>query len=122
MLAIEVSEIGATLIALSVPGLKPLVDKFILRRDITSGDSNVNSPCGKAASNSRSHALRSLSFRPEHDVLTSRDTSAEGANTFRTKNQRDNRSENSADGILVSVDFRIKEGQQSDGELSLKSQ
>ncbi|KAI8670032.1 hypothetical protein NCS56_00807100 [Fusarium sp. Ph1] len=126
MLAIEVSEIGATLIALSVPGLKPLVDKFILRRDVTSGDSNGNSRYGKPTSNSRSHALRSLNFRPEHDVLTSRDTSAEGINAFRTKNQRDNQSENSADGILVSVDFRIKEdsqrGQQSDGESSWKSQ
>ncbi|EEU36524.1 uncharacterized protein NECHADRAFT_42574 [Fusarium vanettenii 77-13-4] len=81
---------------------------------------------GPPTSNSRSHALRSLNFRPEHDVLTSRDTSAEGINTFRTKNQRDNQSENSADGILVSVDFRIKEdsqrGQQSDGESSWKSQ
>ncbi|KAJ4321495.1 hypothetical protein N0V84_005298 [Fusarium piperis] len=125
MLAIEVSEVGATLIALSVPGLKPLVDKFVLRRDVTSGDSNGNSRYGKPTSNSRSHALRSLNFRPEHDVLTSRDTSAEGMKTFRAKNQRDNQSENSADGILVSVDFRIKEdqrGQQSDGESCWKSQ
>ncbi|KAM4062667.1 protein related to integral membrane protein pth11 [Hirsutella rhossiliensis] len=33
ILIIEVSEIGATLVALSIPGVKPLVDKYILRKD-----------------------------------------------------------------------------------------
>ncbi|KAK0614876.1 hypothetical protein B0T17DRAFT_479406, partial [Bombardia bombarda] len=32
MLAIEVSEIGATLMALSVPGIKPMFDRWILRK------------------------------------------------------------------------------------------
>ncbi|KAM4061669.1 integral membrane protein pth11 [Hirsutella rhossiliensis] len=31
---IEVSEIGATVITLSIPGVKPMVDKFILRKDV----------------------------------------------------------------------------------------
>lgn len=112
MLAIEVSEIGATLIALSVPGVKPLFDKFILRRDVTQGESTGKSRYGQQASSKGGTALRSLNFRPEHDVLTSRDTSAEGIKSYRTNVTRDNQSENSADGILVQVDFRLKEDTQ----------
>ncbi|KAI6777197.1 hypothetical protein HG530_001142 [Fusarium avenaceum] len=112
MLAIEVSEIGATLIALSVPGVKPLFDKFILRRDVTQGESTGKSRYGQQASSKGGTALRSLNFRPEHDVLTSRDTSAEGMKPYRTNVTRDNQSENSADGILVQVDFRLKEDTQ----------
>ena len=40
MLAIETSEIGGTLIALSVPGLKPLFDKLLSRRR---SDTNASS-------------------------------------------------------------------------------
>ncbi|KAM0361232.1 hypothetical protein ACHAP4_001694 [Fusarium culmorum] len=110
MLAIEVSEIGATLIALSVPGFKPLFDKVVLQRDITKGESNVKSKYEKQQSSKGGTALRSLNFRPEHDALTSRDASASRTKVHRTSNATaDNRSENSADGILVQVDFRIKE-------------
>ncbi|KAI6773855.1 hypothetical protein HG531_000704 [Fusarium graminearum] len=110
MLAIEVSEIGATLIALSIPGFKPLFDKVVLQRDITKGESNVKSKYEKQQSSKGGTALRSLNFRPEHDALTSRDTSAARTQVHRTSNATaDNRSENSADGILVQVDFRIKE-------------
>jgi hypothetical protein len=113
MLAIEVSEIGATLIALSVPGVKPLFDKFILRRDVTQGESTGKSRYGQQASSKGGTALRSLNFRPEHDVLTSRDTSAEGMKPYRKNNATtDNQSENSAEGILVQVDFRLKENTQ----------
>ncbi|KAF4961258.1 hypothetical protein FSARC_10240 [Fusarium sarcochroum] len=113
MLAIEVSEIGATLIALSVPGVKPLFDKFILRQDVATGDSTGKSRYGQQQSSRGATALRSLNFRPEHDVLTSRDTSAEGVKNYRTNNvTADNQSENSADGILVQVDFRLKEDTQ----------
>ncbi|KAM0247813.1 hypothetical protein ACHAP5_003821 [Fusarium lateritium] len=113
MLAIEVSEIGATLIALSVPGVKPLFDKFILRRDVTQGESTGKSRYGQNPSSKGGTALRSLNFRPEHDVLTSRDTSAEGVKPYRNNNvTTDNQSENSADGILVQVDFRLKEDTQ----------
>ncbi|KAF5675838.1 integral membrane protein pth11 [Fusarium heterosporum] len=110
MLAIEVSEIGATLIALSVPGVKPLFDKVILRRDITQGESTGKSRYGKPVSSKGGTALRSLNFRPEHDVLASRDTSAEGMKRYRNGNTtRDNQSENSTEGILVQVDFQVKE-------------
>ncbi|CEI62626.1 hypothetical protein FVEN_g5155 [Fusarium venenatum] len=113
MLVIEVSEIGATLIALSVPGFKPLFDKFVLRRDITEGDSTGKSKSAKLQSSKGDTALRSLNFRPQHDVLTSRDTSAEGTNVHRMSNTAaDTRSESSADGILVQVDFRLKEDTQ----------
>ncbi|KAF5022894.1 hypothetical protein F66182_5054 [Fusarium sp. NRRL 66182] len=114
MLAIEVSEIGATLIALSVPGVKPLFDKLVLRRDITD-DTAGKSRYGKQHSSDSSRgdtALRSLNFRPGHDALASCDTSAEGSKRSAYKGRfvsADERSENSTDGILVQVDFRLKE-------------
>ncbi|KAF7552645.1 hypothetical protein G7Z17_g4160 [Cylindrodendrum hubeiense] len=110
MLGVEVSEIGATLIALSVPGVKPIVDRFVLRKDPSKG-STGDTRYGKQSNNSRGTALRSLNLRPEHSVLGSRDTSAEGGRAnFRSANQsKDNQSETSADGILVKVDFQIKE-------------
>ncbi|KAH7243756.1 hypothetical protein MRS44_017114 [Fusarium solani] len=116
MLAIEVTEIGATLIALSVPGFKPIVDRFVLRRVLIKGDSKGNSRFSKQTSNnSHGTALRFLKFHPEHDILTGRDTSAEGMNTYRTKNQSsDNQSEKSADGILVKVDFQLNEDSKRD--------
>ncbi|RGP70844.1 hypothetical protein FLONG3_7300 [Fusarium longipes] len=126
MLVIEVSEIGATLIALSVPGFKPLFDKIVLQREITEGDRTEESKYTKQKSSKGGTALRSLNFRPEHDVLTSRNTSAEGTKAYGTNTATaDNRSENSADGILVQVDFRIKEDTQdansaSDAERSWK--
>ncbi|KAK7423395.1 hypothetical protein QQZ08_009072 [Neonectria magnoliae] len=109
MLGVEVSEIGATLIALSVPGVKPLFDKFIMRKDASIG-STGDTRYGKGNTSGRGTALRSLNLRPEHSVLSSRDASAEGGANFRSVNQsNDNQSENSAEGILVQVDFRIKE-------------
>lgn len=113
MLVIEVSEIGATLIALSVPGFKPLFDKVVLRRDITKGESTGKSKYAQHSNSKGGTALRSLNFRPEHDVLTSQDTSAQGNKAYRaSKVMADSRSENSAEGILVQVDFRIKEDTQ----------
>ena len=34
LLCVEVSEISATIVALSIPGLKPLVDKYLLRKGV----------------------------------------------------------------------------------------
>lgn len=97
-----------------MPGVKPLVDKFILRKDLSKG-STGDTRYGKQSNNSRGTALRSLNLRPEHSVLGSRDTSAEGRANFRSANQsNDNQSETSADGILVKVDFQIKEDSQRD--------
>lgn len=108
ILSIEVSEIGATMIALSVPGVKPLFDRFILRKDPSAGSNGQTKyGNGKQSSTSRGIALRSLNLRPEHNMLTS---GTLGKGNFQSANQsRDNQSENSAQGILVNVDFQIKE-------------
>ena len=66
MLAVEVSEIGATLIALSVPGIKPLFDRCVLRKKSLS-------TTGLSATGTRGTALRNLSLRPGshgHSKLT----------------------------------------------------
>ncbi|KAF7562653.1 hypothetical protein G7046_g1469 [Stylonectria norvegica] len=120
MLGVEVSEIGATLIALSVPGVKPLVDRFVLRKDLSAG-SGGGSKYGKAGGSSRGTALRSLAFRPDHNVLGSQNASAEGGTHFREGDSlKDTHSEHSADGILVKVDFHIKEGSAKDADGDLR--
>lgn len=117
MLAIEVSEIGATLTALSVPGIKPLFDKFILRREDTTTGSGGK--YGKPTSIGRATPLRPLHLRPEHDMLGSRDTSAQGVANYRAADvSKDDLSETSADGILVQVDFQIKEDSRKSGRAS----
>ncbi|OAQ62444.1 hypothetical protein VFPPC_06931 [Pochonia chlamydosporia 170] len=44
LLCIEVAEISATIIALSVPGVKPMVDKYILRKGKDSASSECSTP------------------------------------------------------------------------------
>lgn len=44
LLCVETAEISATLIALSVPGIKPMFDKYILRKDIESVPSGRGTP------------------------------------------------------------------------------
>ena len=120
MLGIEVSEIGATLIALSVPGGKPLWDVYVLRRPLIDSDdqSGATGPFGTAGSSKRTRlyntSLRSLDhrLRPDQMVLQDRDTTVEGRGKPRSQNgsRGDQHSDHSSDGILVKVDFRVKEG------------
>ena len=109
MLAIEVSEIGATLIALSVPGVKPLFDRFILRREVSESDTKPDTRSGRQASSGGGTALRSLHLRSGHNMLVEQDTPSDGMKTQVTSRQlRDDQSENSQSGILVQVDFQLK--------------
>ena len=75
MLGVEVSEIGATLIALSVPGFKPLVDKYILRKDVSahSGGSKYQMQGGRSR-RSRGTAMSTLRLRSQHSMLASTET------------------------------------------------
>ncbi|KAH0591887.1 hypothetical protein MHUMG1_10398 [Metarhizium humberi] len=43
LLCVEVAEVGATIIAVSIPGVKPLVDKYILLKDRDSSSSSAKS-------------------------------------------------------------------------------
>ncbi|KID94254.1 proteinrelated to integral membrane protein pth11, partial [Metarhizium majus ARSEF 297] len=43
LLCVEVAEVGATIIAVSIPGVKPLVDKYILLKDRGSNSSSSKS-------------------------------------------------------------------------------
>jgi hypothetical protein len=133
MLAVEVSEISATLIALSVPGLKPLFDKFILGKDIEAPRSSRKSrrrgdSSGTAAGSS--HHLQTYHsdhtaasgdsrFRGLHErsspKLYSNETlqkhiqsryDVESGGPYREKDDT-----SSTDGILVRVDFNVREEQ-----------
>ncbi|KND86306.1 hypothetical protein TOPH_09062 [Tolypocladium ophioglossoides CBS 100239] len=107
MLVIEVSEIGATLIALSVPGVKPLVDQYILRKDVGTHSGRSKYQMDKSTHQSKGTALSTLRLRSQHSMLAS----TENANRYDTEvtssSQHDN---NSQEGIYVSVDFEVKEG------------
>ena len=103
MLAIEVSEIGATLIALSVPGIKPLFDKFVLRKGptTTSSGSHFNS----GGSRSRKNTLR----RTGHSVLASNENIRSTSQFEMAPARRsDTRTASSTEGILVRVDVDMK--------------
>ncbi|KAG9249758.1 uncharacterized protein F5Z01DRAFT_668290 [Emericellopsis atlantica] len=118
MLAIEVTEIGATLVALSVPGVKPFIDKFVLRRNILSeDDTKGHSRYGDQSTSQRGDiALHSLNLRSAYDGRqdhlreNEHEASAQGFGNFRTRNKfGDDQSDNSVNGILIHVDFQVKE-------------
>lgn len=104
MLGVEVSEVGATLIALSVPGVKPLFDRFILRKDSVTGSGSSKYARTGENTHSRGTALRTLSKHPHHGVLGSQDTAEQYGSKQTTK---DDCSEDSAEGILVKVDIQV---------------
>lgn len=105
MLAVEVSEIGGTLIALSIPGIKPLFDKLIRK---TGHDSNSGGHSGystKGVTKGTSMTLRNLSMRPtHHNKLSS--NSDYTYNDTKSRN-RDDDGTGSTEGIMVRVDFDL---------------
>ncbi|KAK5072263.1 hypothetical protein LTR70_009891 [Exophiala xenobiotica] len=93
MLAVEVSEIGATLISLSIPGVKPLIDNYIRRKDksTTRGGNTYFSGRGP-----RGTPLRQL--RSTHTQID------DGESHERTNAP----SNDSKEGILVKMKYRVE--------------
>ncbi|KAL7897349.1 hypothetical protein HDV63DRAFT_392851 [Trichoderma sp. SZMC 28014] len=122
MLGVEASEIGATLIALSVPGAKPLFDKIVFKKDDsqTSGASHY----GRKTSSFRSRgtALSNLRFQTnsQHSILGSEQEEGPkyGAETSAMAGSRHG---DGGDGIYVQVDFDIKEARVNTTTPSLNS-
>ena len=115
MLGVEVSEIGATLIALSIPGVKPVFDRFILRKNSAE---NSSDNAGYHKSNIKTYgsgATRlSTLLRSQHTELGSRETTNYATNIRADNAQTDASSTaNSTEGIYVRVDFDVKEGRAS---------
>ncbi|KAM4060425.1 protein related to integral membrane protein pth11 [Hirsutella rhossiliensis] len=79
LLIVEVSEVSATLIALSIPGVKPIVDKFILRKDTYSefGGSRISSNRGSIGS--QSSGLSALKGPSHFSVLDDESAAQYGA-------------------------------------------
>ncbi|PHH60545.1 hypothetical protein CDD81_1550 [Ophiocordyceps australis] len=69
MLGVEVSEIGATLIALSIPGFKPLVDRFILHKDPESQHGASRYNMRGVAGTPGGTALSTLKLRSQYSML-----------------------------------------------------
>ncbi|KAJ6438762.1 proteinrelated to integral membrane protein pth11 [Purpureocillium lavendulum] len=111
MLGVETSEIGATLIALSVPGAKPLFDKFILRKEghSQSGGSKYQMQ-GSSGRRSKGTALSTLRLRSQHSMLASRENAGAYGAEVSAGSHHDGASVGSAEGIYVTVDFDVKEG------------
>ncbi|KAM6480687.1 hypothetical protein HDV62DRAFT_102244 [Trichoderma sp. SZMC 28011] len=112
MLGVEASEIGATLIALSVPGAKPLFDKVFFKKDDsqTSGASHYGRKTNTFRS--RGTALSSLRHQSgsQHSILGSQEDGNEGGKygpeavaTTGSRRAKDQ------DGIYVQMDFELKE-------------
>ncbi|OAQ92537.1 proteinrelated to integral membrane protein pth11 [Purpureocillium lilacinum] len=126
MLGVETSEIGATLIALSVPGVKPLFDKYVLRKDgghSHSGGSKYQMQ-GSSSKRSRGTALSTLRLRSQHSMLASRENaSVGGGGVYGAEvsaggggRHGDGASVGSStEGIYVTVDFDVKEGSRNSG-------
>ncbi|KAK2590461.1 hypothetical protein QQS21_011862 [Conoideocrella luteorostrata] len=110
MLAVETSEIGATLIALSIPGVKPIFDKYILNKNphTESGNSKYNRSTSRR---SKGTALSTLRLRSRHSMLTSQENAAVYGHEASASSQREenNRESGGEDGIFVRVDFDLKE-------------
>lgn len=123
MLGVEVAEIGATLIALSVPGVMPLVDKVVVRwkregryyyRGGETESRRTRKKKKKKRISSHDTPLQSLSLRhrSQEESQGSNEVFGGGGGT----SADDECSENSADGILVKVDFQVRESHADESE------
>lgn len=116
MLAVEVSEIGATLIALSIPGIKPIVDKFILRKAIgNTTESGGSTYKNESSRRSKGTALSTFRLRSQHSMLASQENTAQYGTEVVGGARDDTQSQSSTDGIFVRVDFDVKEAQLEEG-------
>lgn len=115
MLAVETSEIGATLIALSVPGIKPIFDRFIFKT--SSSSETANSQYGRGTGGrSKGTALSTLRLHSQHSRLMSQENTAKYGNEISASSQRGgDDSQKERGGISVRVDFDFKEEAQQVG-------
>ncbi|KAM4067088.1 hypothetical protein HRG_001087 [Hirsutella rhossiliensis] len=106
LLIVEVSEVSATLIALSIPGVKPMVDKFILRKDNCSefGGSRISSNRGSIGS--QSSGLSTLKGLSHFNVLGDESAAQYGAAVCLGEQKQDRKQE----GIQVTVDVYVEDG------------
>lgn len=110
MLGVEASEIGATLIALSVPGAKPLFDKIFFKKDDsqTSGASHYGRK--NSSFRSRGTALSTMRFHSgsQNSILGSQEEEGPkyGPEAVASAGSRH---ANDAEGIYVQMDFELKE-------------
>ena len=97
LLAVEVAEIGATLIALSVPGVKPLFDIILGRAPKEEKSENSNGE----------NQLQTIgSLRPSKSMVASRNV---GVTLLEDVEHTGKEDADSTDGILVKVDFKFNE-------------
>ncbi|KJZ71044.1 hypothetical protein HIM_09571 [Hirsutella minnesotensis 3608] len=107
LLAIEVAEMGATLMALSVPGVKPLVDRFILCRSSTTQRTSSKYKHTPDSTGSRATALSTLKLRSQYSVLGNEGIGRYGIEATATS-QGGNYSQ---EGIHVTFGFHVDEEQ-----------
>lgn len=105
MLGVETSEIGATLIALSVPGVKPLVDRLLRGNLSTQTLGSQYRKTGEGGSHSRGTALGTLRLRPLHPGMDSQENHL----GHETEIRADSPGNDSQEGIYVKVDVDVKQ-------------
>lgn len=112
MLGVEVSEIGATLIALSVPGAKPIFDRYVLGRQPSTqtGGSKYKMPeSSSSGRRSKGTALSTLKLRSQHSMLASQENTVAYGTEVSAGSQQDKASQDGREGIYVTVDFDVEE-------------
>ncbi|TQV94124.1 integral membrane protein pth11 [Cordyceps javanica] len=115
MLGVEVAEIGATLIALSVPGVKPVFDRFVLgKKDTSDAYGSTGQRKHNGTTDSGATKLGTLRLRSQH--LGSREdinqpNYATAVSAGHAPSTDDFHSTKSTDGIYVKVDFDVDDGQ-----------
>lgn len=115
MLGVEVAEIGATLIALSVPGVKPIFDRFVLgKKGVSDASGSTGNRMQHRTTDSGATKLGTLRRRSQQlgsreEIFNPNYQAAVSAGHYLSTD--DFHSTKSTDGIYVKVDFDIKEGQ-----------
>ena len=114
MIGVEVSEVAGTLLALSVPGLVPLIDKVILRRT-TEITSRTGGSSHKRTAGSRGTKTHEFEM-PQRDELGPTETGTqyviEGPRSARDSTSRETSRDGYASstvGIYVTVDLKMEE-------------
>ncbi|KAK5996539.1 hypothetical protein PT974_01874 [Cladobotryum mycophilum] len=110
MLGVEVSEIGATLIALSVPGVKPLVDALVFGKHESQAENLPKYERKSTSLRSRGTPLSTLNFssHTRHSTLASRDDNTVRFGAEATASSENQHTNDSTDGIYVRMDFRVE--------------
>ncbi|PHH71218.1 hypothetical protein CDD80_5428 [Ophiocordyceps camponoti-rufipedis] len=109
LLVIEVSEIGVSLIAISLPGLKPLIEKFIFSKFSSSDDSRASRRSSLTANSWRAARPPSLSVEDSKPALgPSAGFEVRTVTSVQSPKKKEGGDEEQGKGISVTSEFCVE--------------